>query len=196
MAQYGMLMAEALGYSKERKQMLEFACMLHDVGKLGIATEILNKDDQLSPSEMEKFKEHVQIGYFILNDIKHFKAIANIVRHAEATEVAVSLGLVAAFELTRQGHEVVVFDNLAGKLYLITHADPMQADAYTQGHLRLAALAEALAQVARDWEAESQRAEKTGARTVRRSSPGSVRTRRRCCRAAGRGGRTPAARRP
>jgi anthranilate synthase component 1 len=40
--------------------------------------------------------------------------------------------------------ELAVFDNLAGKLYLITHADPMQANAYASGHLRLAALAEKL----------------------------------------------------
>ncbi len=37
--------------------------------------------------------------------------------------------------------ELAVFDNLASKLYLITHADPMQPDAYAQGHLRLAELA-------------------------------------------------------
>ena len=40
--------------------------------------------------------------------------------------------------------ELAVFDNLAGKLYLITHADPMQPDAYAQGHLRLQALADQL----------------------------------------------------
>jgi anthranilate synthase component 1 len=40
--------------------------------------------------------------------------------------------------------ELAVFDNLAGKLYLITHADPMQTDAYATGHLRLAELAEKL----------------------------------------------------
>jgi anthranilate synthase component 1 len=40
--------------------------------------------------------------------------------------------------------ELAVFDNLAGKLYLVTHADPMQTDAYAQGHLRLAELAEQL----------------------------------------------------
>ena len=40
--------------------------------------------------------------------------------------------------------ELAVFDNLAGKLYLITHADPMQQGAYAQGHLRLQALAEQL----------------------------------------------------
>ncbi|OZA13890.1 MAG: anthranilate synthase component I, partial [Hydrogenophilales bacterium 17-62-8] len=40
--------------------------------------------------------------------------------------------------------ELAVFDNLAGKLYLITHADPLELDAYAQGHLRLQALAEQL----------------------------------------------------
>ncbi len=40
--------------------------------------------------------------------------------------------------------ELAVFDNLAGKLYLVTHADPMQPDAYAQGHLRLAELADKL----------------------------------------------------
>ncbi len=40
--------------------------------------------------------------------------------------------------------ELAVFDNLAGKLYLIVHADPMQPDAYAQAHLRLAALADKL----------------------------------------------------
>ena len=37
--------------------------------------------------------------------------------------------------------ELAVFDNLAGKLYLITHADPMQTDAYADACLRLSALA-------------------------------------------------------
>ena len=37
-------------------------------------------------------------------------------------------------------NEVVVFDNLAGKLYLIVHADPAQADAFNKGQQRLDAL--------------------------------------------------------
>lgn len=40
--------------------------------------------------------------------------------------------------------EVVVFDNLAGKLYLIVHADPAEADAYARGQLRLDALSRQL----------------------------------------------------
>jgi len=42
--------------------------------------------------------------------------------------------------------ELAVFDNLAGKLYLITHADPMQPDAYASACLRLRALAAQLEQ--------------------------------------------------
>jgi anthranilate synthase component 1 len=40
--------------------------------------------------------------------------------------------------------ELAVFDNLAGKLYLITHADPMQPQAYSEGHLRLRELTDKL----------------------------------------------------
>jgi anthranilate synthase component 1 len=36
--------------------------------------------------------------------------------------------------------ELVVFDNLSGKLYLIVHVDPAEADAYVLGQKRLAAL--------------------------------------------------------
>ena len=40
--------------------------------------------------------------------------------------------------------EVVVFDNLSGKLYLIVHADPQQAGAYEQAQARLDELVEQL----------------------------------------------------
>ncbi|MBL1275577.1 MAG: anthranilate synthase component I [Ectothiorhodospiraceae bacterium] len=42
--------------------------------------------------------------------------------------------------------EIVVFDNLSGKLYLIVHVDAAQADAYESGQLRLGALEERLRQ--------------------------------------------------
>ncbi|MBT9567815.1 MAG: anthranilate synthase component I [Thiobacillus sp.] len=58
--------------------------------------------------------------------------------------------------------ELAVFDNLAGKLYLVTHADPMQQDAYAQGHLRLRTLSEQLnVPVALPVEAATETAEPT-----------------------------------
>jgi anthranilate synthase component I len=41
--------------------------------------------------------------------------------------------------------EVVVFDNLGGKLYIIVHADPTQSDAFSKAHKRLDNLVETLA---------------------------------------------------
>jgi anthranilate synthase component 1 len=42
--------------------------------------------------------------------------------------------------------EVVVFDNLSGKLMLVVYVDPSQSDAYRQGERRLNALSEKLSQ--------------------------------------------------
>jgi anthranilate synthase component I len=41
--------------------------------------------------------------------------------------------------------EVVVFDNLSGKLFIIVHADPNDSDAFSQGHQRLDDLVATLA---------------------------------------------------
>ncbi|MFP4129730.1 MAG: anthranilate synthase component I [Halorhodospira sp.] len=45
-----------------------------------------------------------------------------------------------------EAEEVVVFDNLAGRLYLVVHCDPCQAGAYAQGLARLDELAGRLAE--------------------------------------------------
>ena len=45
-----------------------------------------------------------------------------------------------------EAEEVVVFDNLAGRLYLVVHCDPREAGAYEHGLARLDELAERLAE--------------------------------------------------
>ncbi len=42
--------------------------------------------------------------------------------------------------------EVVVFDNLSGKLYVVVHCDPAQSDAYAHGEQRLSELVDRLSQ--------------------------------------------------
>ena len=48
---------------------LEFACMLHDIGKIGIPGDVLNKSGKLSPDEYELIKKHPAIGYEILKGV-------------------------------------------------------------------------------------------------------------------------------
>lgn len=75
-------------------------------------------------------------GYFGYDTIRYIEKRLSTTRKDDALHTPDILLMLT--------EELAVFDNLAGKLYLITHADPMQADAYAQGHLRLQALAEQL----------------------------------------------------
>ncbi len=63
---------------------LEFACMLHDIGKIGIPDEVLNKCGRLDPDEYELIKQHPFIGYQILKDVDFLEKCSDIiVQHHE-----------------------------------------------------------------------------------------------------------------
>lgn len=48
---------------------VELAAALHDIGKVGIADEIVLKPDKLSDEEFETMKEHTNIGYNMLKEV-------------------------------------------------------------------------------------------------------------------------------
>ena len=60
-------------------QRLEFAAMLHDIGKVGIPSEILRKEEKLTNKEYQIIKRHPEIGYEILRNVPYLKDIAKIV---------------------------------------------------------------------------------------------------------------------
>jgi HD-GYP domain-containing protein (c-di-GMP phosphodiesterase class II) len=61
--------ADQLGVPDEDRQELEFAAMLHDVGKIAIPKEILNKPAALTESEFEVIKTHTIEGQFMLDRV-------------------------------------------------------------------------------------------------------------------------------
>ena len=75
-AQYSRQIAEAMGWSKERVDNLYRVALLHDVGKVVIPDEILNKRGALTEAEYAKMKEHTDIGSAILEEISQFPLIA------------------------------------------------------------------------------------------------------------------------
>lgn len=75
-AQYARDIAQALGWSKERVENLYRVALLHDVGKVVIPDEILNKRGPLTDEEYVKMKEHTDIGSAILEEISQFPLIA------------------------------------------------------------------------------------------------------------------------
>ena len=63
-------------YKKNIKEIdLEYAALLHDIGKLGVPEAILNKPDKLDDAEWEIMKKHPQIAVNFLEPIQSFDRI-------------------------------------------------------------------------------------------------------------------------
>ena len=78
-AEISVEIGKALGLDEEELEKLRLGALLHDIGKLGIPPEILNKKDKLTPEEYEKIKEHSIWSYRILKPVKAFSEIIPIV---------------------------------------------------------------------------------------------------------------------
>lgn len=63
------LTGTALGLPDPQMQVLEWAGILHDVGKIGISDRILKKPGRLSPREYEEMKRHPRCGYEVLKPV-------------------------------------------------------------------------------------------------------------------------------
>jgi putative nucleotidyltransferase with HDIG domain len=63
--------AEELGLHPDTVEAVRLAGRLHDIGKIGIREEVLNKPDALTAEEYAHVKEHVRIGMEILEPLHH-----------------------------------------------------------------------------------------------------------------------------
>lgn len=66
MAHYSELIAKAINLPKAEQELLLEAAPMHDIGKVGIADNILLKPGRLTPDEFEVMKQHAKFGYEIL----------------------------------------------------------------------------------------------------------------------------------
>jgi putative nucleotidyltransferase with HDIG domain len=77
-------LAEASGFEPERVQHIYLAGLLHDIGKIGVAEQILCKDGRLSEEEYDVIKRHPAIGAKILRRIRNLEPIiAGVLTHHE-----------------------------------------------------------------------------------------------------------------
>jgi putative two-component system response regulator len=73
--------ANSLGFTEERLEILEYGALLHDIGKIGIKDEILRKPEALSPEEYQIIQEHPLIGVKIVEGIEFFKDKIPMIRN-------------------------------------------------------------------------------------------------------------------
>lgn len=67
---------EKLNLTANELNELELFATLHDIGKISIGDEILNKSGKLSPDEWLKMKKHSEIGYNLAMSAAELKPIA------------------------------------------------------------------------------------------------------------------------
>jgi len=77
---YAVEMAKELNLDLEQIEALRAAALLHDIGKLAVPEQIINKPGKLTPEEFEKMKVHPLVGAEILERVAFPYPVAPIVR--------------------------------------------------------------------------------------------------------------------
>ncbi|MDI6919199.1 diguanylate cyclase [Clostridium botulinum] len=72
-------MGHALGLTESETEELKTIGLLHDIGKIAIEENILNKREELTEDEWQEIKRHPEIGYRILNTVNDMLEIAEYV---------------------------------------------------------------------------------------------------------------------
>lgn len=72
-------MGKALGLTDGEIEELKTVGLLHDIGKIAIEENILNKQEKLTDGEWEQIKRHPEIGYRILNTVNDMSEMAKYV---------------------------------------------------------------------------------------------------------------------
>jgi putative nucleotidyltransferase with HDIG domain len=80
MADLTIKIGQVMGLPRSQLEALHWASILHDIGKIGIPDEILNKPGPLNEEEWVIMKEHPVIGAEIVAPIKYLKPVSPIIR--------------------------------------------------------------------------------------------------------------------
>jgi diguanylate cyclase (GGDEF)-like protein/PAS domain S-box-containing protein/putative nucleotidyltransferase with HDIG domain len=83
-SKYALETGRLMGLQEEELEVLRYAGLLHDIGKIGVSQEILTKKSSLTEREFEVLKKHPSIGANILKDVRFLeKEIPIILHHHE-----------------------------------------------------------------------------------------------------------------
>jgi HD-GYP domain-containing protein (c-di-GMP phosphodiesterase class II) len=72
------MIAEELGLSPEKRRFLKRAALLHDLGKLGVSNQILDKPGKLTEEEWQSVRRHPAQSQTILSRISAFQELSRI----------------------------------------------------------------------------------------------------------------------
>ena len=79
--EYSALIADELKYTPKQKEILQYAALLHDVGKIGVTETILNKPGKLDEQEFDSIRQHPEMGARIISNVKYLKECVPIIKY-------------------------------------------------------------------------------------------------------------------
>ena len=82
LANMAIAVGRRLGLDEDALRDVQYAAVLHDIGKIGVPGHILNKPDKLTDEEFALMAEHTIIGERIISHIDYLAPIAGIIRSA------------------------------------------------------------------------------------------------------------------
>jgi diguanylate cyclase (GGDEF)-like protein/putative nucleotidyltransferase with HDIG domain len=133
---FSMEMGRVLSLSDEEMEALGAAALLHDIGKLAVPEQIINKPGRLTPEEFEKMKIHPLIGAEILSHVNFPYPVVPIVEaHHERWDGA-------GYPFGKKGEEIPMGARILAVL------DCLDALSSERPYRRALPLTEALEQVA------------------------------------------------
>jgi putative nucleotidyltransferase with HDIG domain len=77
--QLAMAIAEEMKLSRSEKELIRYAALLHDIGKINLPAELLSKPGKLENFEINLIHRHSEIGFEILKKIDFPCQVAQIV---------------------------------------------------------------------------------------------------------------------
>jgi putative nucleotidyltransferase with HDIG domain len=80
-ASYSVALAKCLNMGPDEVRRILFGSLLHDIGKMGLRDDIINKPGPLSPEEWVQMKLHPVVGAQIVEKMEFLTGAIDIVRH-------------------------------------------------------------------------------------------------------------------
>ncbi|MCK4537812.1 MAG: HD-GYP domain-containing protein [Candidatus Krumholzibacteria bacterium] len=79
-SRYALRVARGMGMSSKEMEKLEYAALLHDIGKISVQNDILLKVGPLTDEEWKALRSHPDIGADIVEQLKFLKEAGNVIR--------------------------------------------------------------------------------------------------------------------
>ena len=74
-------MAAALRLSEDHSTMLVQAAQLHEIGRISLPVELLQKTSPLDPDELERIRAHTKVGADIVRGVSSLRRLAPLIEH-------------------------------------------------------------------------------------------------------------------